>query len=364
MPLLDPRTLKVLLTVLVVAAVLAFAYAARDTLIEFLLAIFFAYLVDPLVGYVHRFVKGSRGRAIAVVYVAILLWLALAGFLMGARLAADARHLAQTLPSLFEKLSSGQIAFTIGSQRGWSYETQVKIQHYLLSHQGEFFEWGKRFLSRLATLGKHAWWLVAVPILGAFFLKDGARFAHAALDMLSRRRQREFLDAVMQDVQVMLAHFIRAQLILAILSTVAYTLGLILLRVPYPVILGTVGGTLEFIPMVGPFVAFLGIVFIALLTGYKHLWIVIAFLAVWRGVQDYVNSPRIMGRHVELPGLAVLFGVLAGGEVAGVIGVFLSVPIMATLRIVWRHWRAYMDHATANVIPAADVQEIPPENVP
>ncbi len=332
---------------------LAFAYAARDTLVAFLFAIFFAYLIDPLVSYVQPWVK-SRGRAIAAVYVAFLAVLAILGLLLGPRLAADARRLAQTLPGMFEKLASGEIAFTIGSRHGWSHETQVKVQQFLANHQTEILTWAKHFLSRLATIGKHVWWLVLVPILGVFFLKDGQKFATGALDLLSRRQQREFLDAVLKDINVMLAHFIRAQLILAVLSTVVYTLGLLLLRVQYAVVLGVAGGAMEFIPMVGPLVAFLMIVFIALATGYNHVLLIVVFLGVWRGVQDYVNSPRIMGHHVELNGLAVLFGVLAGGEVAGVIGVYLSIPIMATLRIVWRHWRAYMENTRVEVVAPGD----------
>jgi len=62
-------------------------------------------------------------------------------------------------------------------------------------------------------------------------------------------------------------------------------------------------------------------------------------LLIWRAIQDYVNSPRIMGSTLELHPLAVLFGVLAGGEVAGVIGVFLSIPVLATLRILWHTWQ-------------------------
>jgi len=71
--------------------------------------------------------------------------------------------------------------------------------------------------------------------------------------------------------------------------------------------------------------------------------ILLIFLGVWRMVQDYVISPRIMGRSMELHPLAAIFGVLAGGEIAGVLGIYLSIPIMASLRIVWRRWRLYAE---------------------
>jgi len=80
---------------------------------------------------------------------------------------------------------------------------------------------------------------------------------------------------------------------------------------------------------------------VAFLAGYKHLLWLLVFLLVWRGIQDYVSSPRILGKTLELHPLAVLFGVFAGGEVAGVIGVFLSIPVLATLRILWHAWQVH-----------------------
>jgi predicted PurR-regulated permease PerM len=76
---------------------------------------------------------------------------------------------------------------------------------------------------------------------------------------------------------------------------------------------------------------------------YPHWLVLLVFLAAWRLVQDYVISPRIMGKSMELHPLAAIFGVLAGGEIAGVLGIYLSIPIMASLRIVWRRWRLYAE---------------------
>ena len=67
------------------------------------------------------------------------------------------------------------------------------------------------------------------------------------------------------------------------------------------------------------------------------------FLGVWRLIQDYVSSPRIMGESMELHPLAAIFGVMAGGEVAGILGIYLSIPVMASLRIVFRRWRLYAE---------------------
>jgi predicted PurR-regulated permease PerM len=69
----------------------------------------------------------------------------------------------------------------------------------------------------------------------------------------------------------------------------------------------------------------------------------LVFLGAWRLIQDYVITPRIMGKSMELHPLAAIFGVMAGGEIAGVLGVYLSIPVMASLRIVWRRGRIYVE---------------------
>jgi predicted PurR-regulated permease PerM len=112
---------------------------------------------------------------------------------------------------------------------------------------------------------------------------------------------------------------------------------------PYALVLGTMGGILEFVPVVGPLVAGFVIISVALLMSYEHWLVLLIFLGVWRLIQDYVSSPRIMGESMELHPLAAIFGVMAGGEVAGILGVYLSIPVMASLRIVFRRWRLYAE---------------------
>jgi predicted PurR-regulated permease PerM len=133
----------------------------------------------------------------------------------------------------------------------------------------------------------------------------------------------------------MLASYIRAQFILAALTAVALTVGLGLMRVPYSFVLSPLAGLCEFIPVVGPAVACVAIFGIAAVTGYSHLLWLFLVLGAWRVIQDYVNAPRIMGRSVEISPLAEIFGVLAGGEIGGVVGALVAVPILALLRILW-----------------------------
>ena len=342
MLLTDSRTARALVTVLLFALVLGFLYVARATLIAFLFAIFFAYLMSPLVNRLEGVLRG-RVRAIAVIYSLLIVLVVLFFVVVGPKVTREGAKLGQSLPALLTQLSSGQIAQQLGSEHGWNTKTTELAQSFLVSHSDEITQLAQRVGLRVADVAKQAWLFFVVPLLSIFFLKDGRNFSDFLLSAIQSRPQREFLENVLNDLNQMLAHFIRAQLTLAALTLLMYSAVLGILRVPYALVLGTMGGVLEFVPVVGPLAAALVIMGVALLMSYKHWLILVIFLGLWRLLQDYVSSPRIMGESMELHPLAAIFGVMAGGEVAGILGVYLSIPVMASLRIVFRRWRLYAE---------------------
>jgi predicted PurR-regulated permease PerM len=338
----DSRTARVIVTALLFALGLGFLYVARTTLIAFLFAIFFAYLMSPLVNSLENVLRG-RNRAIGVIYGLLLTIVVVFFVSVGPSVTREGTRLGQSLPTLLTQLSSGKIAEQLGEQHGWNYRTTQLLTKLLAENSDEISQLAQRIGLRVADVAKQAWLFLVVPILSIFFVKDGRAFSEVLLSMIDSRPQREFLEGVLNDLNQMLAHFIRAQLILAGLTLVVYSLFLWIMGVPYFLVLGTLGGLLEFIPVVGPFAAGIVILSVALLIGYHHWAALLIFLVIWRMIQDYISSPRIMGKSMELHPLAAIFGVMAGGEVAGILGIYLSIPVMASLRIVFRRWRLFAE---------------------
>jgi predicted PurR-regulated permease PerM len=118
----------------------------------------------------------------------------------------------------------------------------------------------------------------------------------------------------------------------------AYGTFLLIMGFPYALAVAAIGGVLEFIPFVGPLLTLGILIAISFLTGFSHWIVIVCFWLVWRGIQDYVIAPRVMGKGLDLHPLAVIFAILVGGEVAGVLGIFLSIPTVAAARIVWLNW--------------------------
>lgn len=340
------------MTALVFALALLFLYAAWRAIITFLFAIFFAYLLEAPVSRLEVWLKGSRSAAIAVVYLILVVGLSVVFWLAGEQVMQQGQKLMEQAPQWSRQISSGQLIQQVGAKRGWSQETIDRVSEFTKTHQSEIVGTTQNFVLRAAKSIQSMWWLLLVPLLAIFFLKDGHEFGERLVNSVEDTRNRRIVAETVSKMNLMLAHYIRAQITLAGLAIVAITSMLLLMRVPYAFALGPAAGALEFIPVVGPLVGGAIVLAVALLAGYHHVLWVFIFLLIWRGIQDYVSSPRIMGNTLELHPLTVLFGVLAGGEVAGVIGVFLSIPVLATLRILWHAW--LLQRKSGPVPPALD----------
>jgi predicted PurR-regulated permease PerM len=331
----DPKTARILCTVFLFALGLAYLHGARETLTLFLFAILFAYFVAPLVS---RLEKPLRGRieAIAAVYLLLIALLVGLGFLVGPKIAGEGTALATSLPSLLDKAGSGELVSQVGQRHGWSEARQAQIQNFFIAHKDDILRYGRAIGQKLAEPAQHIWWLILIPILSIFFLKDGRSIGENLVALARAPEERETLRGIVGDVNVMLGSYIRAQLTLASLTLIAYTVALSILHLRYALILGPLAGMFEFVPVVGPAVAAIIVFVIAVLTSFPHLIWLVVFLGAWRLIQDYVNAPRIMGKSLEISPLVQILAVLSGGEIGGVVGALISVPVVATLRILWR----------------------------
>ena len=330
----DPRTARVLTTTLVFACALYLLHQSRATLTLFLFAILFSYFLDPLVNRLELRFR-NRLSAIATVYAALVAALLLFAWLLGPHIASEGRSLATTLPNLLDQMASGEFIQHLGKLDGLSASRQSQVQQFFMEHKGKILDYGEATLCRLDTPASHIWWLILIPILGLFFLKDAPAIATGIVNLGRTTSERTLLAAIVEDINTMLSNYIRAQIILAGLTIAFLTLVLSLMRVPYAFVLGPLAGLCEFVPVVGPAVASAIIFGLGILAGYPHLAWLFFMLGLWRVIQDYINAPRIFGKSLEISPLAEIFVVLAGGEIGGVIGALVAVPLLAILRILW-----------------------------
>jgi predicted PurR-regulated permease PerM len=332
------RTLDILLTALLFCVVCAAVYSARRIILVFIFAIFFAYLIDPVVKFLQRhslFFKNLRGPAVVEVYLAFVILIALAGYRFAPGVARNTTKLLDNTPALLNSLSTGDIATQLRGKYGWSEEQELRFRAFLARHKDNIdhlVPMVDRYISNAAQLFGV---LLLIPILAIFFLRDGDYIADVLIQIFFAANRRERVRAVADELHLMLKSYIRAQVLLCGLSFLFYSGALLLLRFPHALALGVLGGLLEFVPVVGWTSTFAVIVGVGIVNQAHWLWMA-ALLGIWRVIQDYFVSPRIMGNQLKIHPLAAIFAVLVGAEIGGIIGIYLAVPLMASMRVIWR----------------------------
>ncbi len=345
---LDPRTARATWTILVFLGALGLVYAARGVLLIVALSLFFAYLLFPLVRLTQRWLIQSRPLAIVVVYLVVLAALGGGGLAVGPRLSTEVQSLAQKLPDMSTQIQSGELVRSLLAGKGWEGRQIREIDRLVQTHMGEIIGNAQRATAALLAWLAGAWVIVLIPIFAFFILKDVERFTTTAIWRLGPQGHRGTWWGISEDLNVLLGQYVRAQLLLALVTFVVWSAVFLAAGVPYALVLAGIGGALEFIPVVGPLTAGVVAIGVSLFSGYNHPWLLAVFVLVWRGIQDYGTSPLIMARGIEIHPALVIFAVLVGGEIGGVAGMFLSVPVIAALRIVWRRLQA------PEAIPADD----------
>jgi predicted PurR-regulated permease PerM len=349
-------SVQILLAVAALVAVLWVLHRVEGVLMILAMSVLFAYLVAPVVTFFRRplTVRGAKRAlpvpvAVLTAYTVIFGTIAAAIALLLPVLNEQFAEFRGELPGYVVRLENAWQAWLKGQTRALPRDLRAGIQGLVDQASTGITHYVQQdFLPRVAGWVMHLPWLVLVPIFAFFLLKDADQFRQAALAMFPGRRLRWRGDVFFEDVNRTLAAYIRSQLLASLVMAVVCTAGFVLIGVPYGVVLGIAAGLLEFVPLAGPlFIAVCAVAVTAMVSSSQALTVA-GFLIAVRIVQDYVINPKLVGREIPLHPMAVILAILCGGEIAGLAGIFLAVPVLAVLTVAHRHWRA---HRTAEPPP-------------
>jgi predicted PurR-regulated permease PerM len=335
----DRRTSSVVLTLLSFALGLTLIYVARAIIVVFAFSILFAYLINPVVRFLQRhslFFKNLRGPHVLEAYLAFLFLIALVGHTVAPELQRHPDRFFQKIPALADRISSGEIAGDLGTALGWSDGQSLRLRAFLQEHRSEirtFIAQGEQFAS--TAVGG----ILVIPILAIFFLSDGENMTKQVIRLVSTERNYQTIRSLAAELDFTLQRYIRAKVILGGLSLGYCSVAMFVLGFPNALTLGVMAGVLEFIPVAGWMISAATIVSFGILTHSHWIWM-LALLGLWRVLMDYWIAPRVMGHELEIHPLLAIFTMMVGGAVGGIIGIYLSVPLVATLGVVWRRLTA------------------------
>jgi predicted PurR-regulated permease PerM len=351
---------QAVLLVAAAAALIWLVYELRMILLLLAFTAIFCYLIAPLVDFfefsirVGRFVlRVPHTMAIIIVYLLMAGALAFTLEKVGPLLSDQLSSFFENMPNYAKKLDeyAKQLSTLPNRYRlppGWRQSLTDGVNSAVTG----LLDWLQRVAFKTVRLATYLLWLVLIPVLGFFFLKDARAISDRFLSSLPAADVRYRVATFLNDVSETMAAYIRAQLLACLIVGVVAGVGLWLLGLPYPLVFGVGAGLFEFVPVVGP----VSLGAIAVLVASFHSWrnalLVFTFLAVYRVIHDYAIYPRLISRGVEVHPVVVILAVLSGAELGGVIGVFLSVPVAALLIVCWRHWRVLQQDRSLTLVGA------------
>jgi predicted PurR-regulated permease PerM len=229
-------------------------------------------------------------------------------------------------------VTSGEIADDLGNNFGWSETQTARARTFIQQHKAEI-ESLRRTAEQSGSVALGG--IIVIPILALFFLSDGGKLAEQVVRLVSTPSNHESLRSLLVELDATLQHYIRAKVILGSLSMIYSAMAMLLLGFPNAIVLGLVAGILEFIPVAGWMLAAGTILTVGFVTHAHWIWMLL-LLVLWRVLMDYAIAPRVMGHELELHPLLAIFTMMIGGAVGGIVGIYLSIPLVAAVRVIWR----------------------------
>jgi predicted PurR-regulated permease PerM len=308
-------------------------------LIPFLIASFITYLLHPIVENLHN--RGiPRSLAILIIY---LLFFGGIGY-----------GFYKAIPYAIEQLKelNRQLPYLSNTYQIWIREfyehtsdlpeaIHTRFELWLYSVEEYVNNLISVILNSIKNVLDSFFVILIIPFLVFYMLKD-IGLIHKAIWYLTPRTWRETGRKLIRDIDVSLGNYIRGQLFVCLLIAVLATIAFWIAGMPYPIILGVIIGVTDIIPYFGPFLGAIPVVLIASTISIELVIIVLSIILVLQFIEGNVLGPLIVGKSLHIHPIMIILALLIGGEVGGIVGLILAVPIFAVLKVVILHLRTHM----------------------
>ena len=317
----------------------ALLWLLAPVLSPFVFAALLGWLGDPLVDRIER--RGlSRNTAVLLVFGGMMLVLVLALVLLVPLLERQVVTLVQSLPHYRDWL--------VGTVLPWlEHRTGLQLLAWLdperlielvRSHWQQAGGMAKTVLGYLSRSGFALLGVVAnvvlMPVLAFFFLRDWDKFVERIAALIPRDHEATVSRLALASSD-MLGAFLRGQFLVMLILGVLYGLGLWAVGLDLGVLIGVLAGALTFVPYLGPatVVVFGGVASLVQYGDWPHLLGVLAVFGVGQVIESYFLTPKLVGDRIGLHPVAVIFAVLAGGQLFGFLGMLLALPVAAVANV-------------------------------
>jgi HAD superfamily hydrolase (TIGR01549 family) len=333
------RTTKRLVIVGLIIIFLLALYLFRALLPPVILAFVLAYLLKPLADWFERRTEVPRTLAVVVVYLALFVVV----IIIPVTVVPYAVDRISRINLNLQQLTDQLVGFL--SQPFTLFGYTINLEDLTGDVRGALQDLLQPFASRTLNLFFNVLssllWVVSIIIISFYLVKDADRLRQF-LDRMAPPGYTEELARLREEINLVWKAFFRGQVVLGVVVGTVVWIAMSIVGLPNAGIMGLIAGLLEVVPTFGPVLATIPALLVALFLGSAYLplsnfWFAVLVLGIYTLIQQVENAylvPRIMGRRLQLHPVVVFVGVLAGGFLAGTIGVLLAAPVIATFRVV------------------------------
>jgi predicted PurR-regulated permease PerM len=307
---------------------LLFLFLIRDVLLVLFIALALFVALDPIADFFQTRLKIHRAVAVSLIYVVLIGIIILAILLLIPPLVTETNQLIENLPGYFEKIAPFLEPFQKSLDSGAAATSQdvfKSISEQLGKISSSIFS---------ATLDVFGGVVSIITILViSFYMLVGERASKQFILSVLPVKNRELAVNIIKKIGEKVGGWARGQMLLSLAIFIATLIGLLILRIPYALPLAIFAGITELIPVIGPFLGALPAVLIAFTI---NPWLGAAAIVLYVLVQQLENHvlvPNVMKKTVGLSPVVVIIAILVGAKLMGILGVFVAVPVTASLAV-------------------------------
>lgn len=317
---------------------IGFVWLFKPVLTPFVLGLAIAYLLDPIV---EKLVKLKIPRLVVTITI-LLLFLAfvvLTLVLAVPPLVREAGVLADNIPTYIDNLSQLVTPYLamIEERLGGNYVDSV--QGFLKENVGNIAKISGNLAGTLAQGGQaianFLTILVLTPLVAFFTLMEWPRITKWIEDLIPRKNEKTIKD-LLKEMNQKVAGFVRGQITAAFILGIVYAVALSIADLNYGVLIGLMSGFLSIIPLVGSTFGLVASVAVAWFQSggeWSFVLIIAAIFVAGQIIEGNILTPKLLGDSVGLHPLWILFALMAGGSLFGILGMMLAVPVAAIIGV-------------------------------
>ncbi len=328
-----------LAAVTVIALLWWLARAGRPVfalLFPFFLAVIIAYILNPLVDFLDNR-RLPRCLGILLIYAVFFSLGVVAALTVIPALVTELQKLGEDIPQYAVRVQAFLLRLQSDYQR-FNLPESIRqvIDQNILNLQSAALALVQRVTDWVLGIFSHLFTIIIVPLLVYYLLRDEASLKRSLL-MLFPKKYRRFVTKVGSEMDRTLGAYLRGMLFICFLVGLMTYAGLLIVGLDFALILGIIAGITNIIPYFGPLIGAVPAVLIALLHSPALALKVVIVLVVVQQIESQLIAPQVLGRSLGLHPLVVIFVLLLGGRLFGLVGLIFAVPFTALLRVLFRH---------------------------